>query len=110
MEIPLATVWGKTAFNKQPKHAIDLKVSPNPNSGQILVHWQQANPRTVEMRIFEINNPNNCLICKKFHGDAGPNEVKIELNQRFAAGTYILQITGIEKGLRMQETLIYQPQ
>jgi hypothetical protein len=50
------------------------------------------------------------LICKKFHGDAGPNEVKIDLDQRFAAGTYILQITGIEKGLRMQETLIYQPQ
>jgi hypothetical protein len=62
------------------------------------------------MRIFEINNPNNSLICKKFHGDAGPNEVKIDLDQRFAVGTYILQITGIEKGLRMQETLIYQPQ
>ena len=110
MEIPLATVWGKTAFNKQPKHAIDLTVSPNPNSGQILVRWQQANPRTVEMRIFPVRNPNSSLICKKFHGDAGPNEVNIDLDQRFAAGAYILQITGIEKGLRMQETLIYQPQ
>jgi hypothetical protein len=62
------------------------------------------------MRIFPISNTNNSLICKKFHGDAGSNELKIELNQRYAAGTYILQITGIEKGLRMQETLIYQPQ
>jgi hypothetical protein len=85
-------------------------VSPNPNSGEIVVRWQQANPRTVEMRIFEINNPNSSLICQKFRGDAGTNEVKIDLDQHFAAGTYILQITGIEKGLRMQETLIYQPQ
>jgi hypothetical protein len=59
---------------------------------------------------FSCTQPNSSLICKKFHGDAGPNEVNIDLDQRFAAGAYILQITGIEKGLRMQETLIYQPQ
>jgi hypothetical protein len=109
MEIPVGTLWGQTAHNRSPEKSFDLKVSPNPNAGKLQIQWTQPSRRRVSIKVFPIQQPKNLVFSRCEAMDAGEINLEISLGTALPAGIYILEIEGIERGLRIQQKVIYQP-
>jgi hypothetical protein len=109
MEIPLFSIWGSTAYSKTPKQPIGLTIAPNPTKGSLHVGWTQPTKRHVSIKVFPLHHPEITVYEHCDWIDAGSTNLQIPLSDGLAAGTYILQIDGIERKLRLQEKVIYQP-
>jgi hypothetical protein len=109
MVIPLFSIWGSTAYSKTPKQPIGLTIAPNPTKGSLNVGWTQPTKRHVSIKIFPLHHPEITVYEHCEWIDAGSTNLQIPLSDGLAAGTYILQIDGIERKLRLQEKVIYQP-
>lgn len=109
MEIPLLSVWGSTAYNKTPKQPLGFSIAPNPTMGILHLRWTQPSKRCISIKIFPINQPGTTVFERNQWIDAGSADVQIRLSDGLAAGTYIVQIDGIERKLRLQEKVLYQP-
>ena len=109
MEIPLFSIWGTTVYNKTPKQPIGFTIAPNPTKGILRLRWTQPSKRCVSIKIFSINQPETTVFEHNKWIDAGSADVEIPLGDGLAPGTYILQIDGIKRKLRLREKIIYQP-
>lgn len=110
MEIALFSVWGKTTYNKSPKQSIQFYIAPNPNhEGRLHVSWMQSKQRCINLQLFVINNPEKPVYSATKTIPAGATHLEIPLGDALAAGNYLLRIEGIERGLVIEEKVVYQP-
>lgn len=70
---------------------LKLKAFPNPAGNQLFITWQAPQPGNTQITLLNLQGQTACMLADKFTG-TGVQTAAIDLNNRFAAGVYLLQI------------------